>query len=128
MTYYKGFDKDLKCRGFQYEVGQTYEEPQADLCKKGFHACEFPFDVYSYYSPADGRFCEVGLSEVSEQSDSDSKRCGKKIHIGVEIGLKGIIEAGVKFIIDRVDLSLIHIYSAPIALFHIGSGGLYANR
>lgn len=103
MKCYKGFDKDLKCRGFQYELGGEYEEPKADLCNKGFHACVNPLDVFSYYAPSDSRYCEVELEEVSEQRDADSKICGKRIKIGAEIGLKGIVEAGVKFIFDKVD-------------------------
>ena len=103
MKCYKGFDKDLKCRDFQYELGGEYEEPEADLCNKGFHACVNPLDVFNYYAPSDSRFCEVELEEVSEQRDDDSKVCGKRIKIGAEIGLKGIIEAGVKFIFDNVD-------------------------
>ena len=103
MKAYKGFGKDLKCRGFQYEVGKGYEEPHAKLCCSGFHACENPMDVFGYYPPADGRYCEVDLGDVSEETADDSRRSGKKIHIALEIGLKGIIEAGVKFILDRVD-------------------------
>ena len=103
MKCYKGFDKDLKCRDFQYELGGEYEEPKADLCNKGFHACENPLDVFNYYAPSDSRYCEVELEEVSEQRDADSKICGKRIKIGAEIGLKGIVEAGVKFIFDKVD-------------------------
>lgn len=53
MKMYKGFDKDLKCRDFQYEIGKTYEEPTADLCNSGFHACEYPLDVLTYYAPGD---------------------------------------------------------------------------
>ena len=105
MKAYKGFDQNLKCRGFQYEVGKDYKEPKAALCKKGFHACENPMDVFSYYPPADGRYCEVELDGVAEETGEDSKRVGKKIHIALEIGLKGIVEAGVKFILDHVDWS-----------------------
>ena len=104
MKCYKGFDKDLKCRGFQYEVGKTFETPEAEICHSGFHACENPFDVFNYYSPADSRFCEVDL-DVNEQTHGDSKRVGKRIKIETEIGLSGLIKAGVKFIMDKVDWS-----------------------
>ncbi|MFR6258927.1 MAG: hypothetical protein ACLULK_09140, partial [Anaerovoracaceae bacterium] len=103
MKAYKGFDKDLKCRGFQYEVGKDYEEERVELCDCGFHACENPMDVFNYYSPADSRYCEVKLDDVSAEHGSDSKRCGKKINIGAEIGIKGIVEAFVKFTMDKVD-------------------------
>ena len=103
MKAYKGFDKELKCRDFQYEVGKEYEETKADLCSCGFHACENPLDVFNYYEPASSRYCEVEMDEVSPELRNDSKRCSKKIRIGVEIGIKGIVEAGVKFIMDKID-------------------------
>lgn len=96
---YKGFDKDLQCRGFQYEVGKDYETDRAELCDCGFHACEFPLDVFSYYAPVESRYCEVDLDATKEHKE-DSKRCGKKIHIGLEIGLKGIIDAAIQFIFE----------------------------
>ena len=102
MKCYKGFDKDLKCRGFQYEIGEEYEENAADICHKGFHACENPMDVFGYYNPADSRYCEVDL-DTNEQTEEDSKRVGKKIKIETEIGLSGLIQAGVKFILEKVD-------------------------
>ena len=102
MKCYKGFDKDLKCRGFQYEIGKEYEENTADICHKGFHACENPMDVFGYYNPADSRYCEVDL-DTNEQTGEDSKRVGKKIKIETEIGLSGLIQAGVKFILGKVD-------------------------
>ena len=103
MKAYKGFDKELKCRDFQYEIGKEYEETTADLCSCGFHACENPLDVFNYYAPASSRYCEVEMDEVSPEFSNDSKRCSKKIRIGVEIGIKGIVEAGVKFIMDKID-------------------------
>lgn len=80
MKAYKGFDKDLKCRGFQYEIGKEYEEKEAELCKKGFHACEYPLDCFGYYSPATSRFCEVDIEceESDKKQSSDTKVCGKK--------------------------------------------------
>ena len=102
MKCYKGFDKNLKCRGFQYEIGKEYEEKTADICHKGFHACENPMAVFGYYNPADSRYCEVDL-DTNEQTGEDSKRVGKKIKIETEIGLSGLIQAGVKFILEKVD-------------------------
>ena len=68
-AYYKGFNSELQCdptgkKPFQYEVGKTYEEPEAILEKKGFHAYENPLDVFSFYSPATSRFCEVELEDI----------------------------------------------------------------
>ena len=103
MKAYKGFDKDLKCRGFQFEVGGEYTEENAELCRSGFHACENPLDVFDYYNPADSRYCEVDLNEVSGERENDTKICGKHIRIGTEIGLTGLIKAGVKFILDKVN-------------------------
>ena len=103
MKAYKGFDKDLKCRGFQYEVGKEYEEGSAELCKKGFHACENPLDTFRYYGPTDSRYCEVNVDDNGERNDADSKVCGKHIKIGAEIGLKGVINAGVRFVFDKCE-------------------------
>ena len=98
---YKGFDKDMKCRGFQYEVGKEYEcGGQIRVCGNGFHACESPLDVFWYYPPADSRYCEVEQSGDTDRDD-DSKIASGKIRIIREIGLKGIIEAGVKQILDK---------------------------
>ena len=99
---YKGFDKDMKCRGFQYEVGKEYEESvDVQICKKGFHACEDPIDVFNYYPPSDSRFCEVEQYGEIRKDKNDSKVASSRIKIGGEIGLKGIIEAGVKFRMER---------------------------
>lgn len=103
MKAYKGFTKDLKCRDFQYEIGKEYHEETADLCHTGFHACENPLDTFRYYAPGSSRYCEVELYEVSDQRDSDTKRAAKKIKIGAEIGLKGVIGAGVKFIFEKCE-------------------------
>ena len=103
MKAYKGFDKDLKCRGFQYEVGKEYEEANASLCKKGFHACENPLDTFRYYGPTDSRYCEVDVDDNGERNSGDSKVCGKHIKIGAEIGLKGVINAGVRFVFDKCE-------------------------
>ena len=102
MKCYKGFDKDLKCRDFQYEIGKEYEEERAEICDTGFHACENPLDVFGYYAPSDSRYCEVEL-DANDQKSGDSKRVGKKISIKAEIGIAGIIKAGLEYIKDQVN-------------------------
>ena len=71
MIGYKGFDKDFKCRDMQYEVGKTYIEKEAKLCKKGLHFCENPLDVFTYYSPNDGKFAEIEADDVSPETGDD---------------------------------------------------------
>ena len=70
MQAYKGFNNKLQCtpgeKVFQYEIGKSYEEPEADLCKAGFHACENPLDVFSYYPPSSSRYCEVDLEDIKD--------------------------------------------------------------
>ena len=99
MKCYKGFDKDMKCRGFQYEEGKTYEEEKAELCNTGFHACEDPLDIFGYYPPADSKYHEVELEEITEErSEEDTKICGRRITIGAEIGIPGIVKAHVEYV------------------------------
>ena len=105
MKAYKGFDANLKCRGFQYEVGKTYEEPEASLCNKGFHACENPLDALNYfplinYDGKNNRFAEVELDATDEKTSDDSKRVGKKIEIRAELNLEGLIKAGIDFLFE----------------------------
>ena len=103
---YKGFDKDLKCRGFQYETGKEYSTDKAVACKTGFHYCENPMNVLGFYSPCDdsgniNRFCEVEGSGDFDKSESD-KLCCTHLKVKAEIGLNGLIKAGVQFILSRV--------------------------
>ena len=95
---YKGFDKDLKCRGFQYEIGKEYEEPEADACHAGFHACERPLDVFNHYCPANNRFCEVEQSGEMSRGTDDSKVASTKIKIGAEIGIPGLVKAQIEWV------------------------------
>ena len=90
MKAFKGFNKDLTCRGFQYKVVETYEEEKAELCRAGFHACESPVACLQYYNPATSVYHKVELEEVSNGKDTDTKRVGKKITIGEEIGIPEI--------------------------------------
>ena len=98
-VYYKGFNKDLTCRGFQFKEGETYEEPEAKLCKSGFHACERPLDVLSYYEPSKSVYHEVELDGVSPERESgDSKVCAKKIKVGAALNIRGLVKAHVEFL------------------------------
>jgi hypothetical protein len=94
---YKGFNKDMTCRGFQYEIGKEYEEKEAKACECGFHACEYPLDVFGYYNPAQSKFCEVEQDGIISTHDEDSKVASSKIKIGAEISIAGLVKAAIKF-------------------------------
>ena len=98
---FKGFDKDLKCKGFQYEVGKEYEEETANACETGFHACERPLDVFCYYPPATSRYCEVEQDGQISKHDDDSKVASSKIKIGAEIGIPGLVKAQIEYVRSR---------------------------
>ena len=98
LKTYKGFDKNLRCRDFQYEVGKEYEEPVALACNRGFHACERPFDVFAYYPPVSSRFCEVEQSGEMSRDTDDTKVASTKIKIGAEIGIPGLVKAQIEWV------------------------------
>lgn len=101
MKVYKATDKDMKCRGFQYELGKTAEvEGDIELCENGLHACEMPLDVLGYYAPGDGsRYFEAELEDVSDEKHSDdTKRVGKKLTLSAEIGIPGLVKAQVEYV------------------------------
>jgi hypothetical protein len=102
---YKGFNKDLTCRGFQYEVGKEYECDNAIICEEGFHACENPIDCFYYYDPAESVFHEVEQRGKLAKHDDDSKVASTKIKIGLKIDIKTIVECGIKFIFSKVTWS-----------------------
>ena len=103
MNGYKGFGNDFKCRGFQFEPGKTYEhDGEARACASGFHFCESPFDVWTYYPPSDSRFAKVEGMGKTDKNGEDSKVACTKLHVGAEISLNAFVNAGVKFILDRV--------------------------
>ena len=100
---YKGFDKDMKCRGMQFKEGQEYEEQEAKLCEKGFHACENPLDALRYYEPGAGSiYREVELDATDEKAE-DSKRCGKRIKIGARLDVAGICKAHFEYVKSQCD-------------------------
>ena len=108
---YKGMDQNMQCLGFQYEVGKEYEHtgplkccPSEEEAKKGiggFHACEYPLDVFNYYPPAGSRFFEVEQSGKLSKSDDDSKVASTKIKIGAEISIAGLVKAAVEYTKER---------------------------
>lgn len=99
---YKGFNKDMTCRGFQYEEGKEYEESNALVCENGFHACEYPLDCLSYYSPSESVYHEVEQSgKLSKESD-DTKVASTKIKIGAKLSIAGLVEAAIEYTKERV--------------------------
>ena len=106
MIVYKGTDKEMKCRDFQFELGKEYVEEEAKLCYKGFHGCEYPLDVFAHYAPADSRFFVADLDGVTdEEEEGDSKRAGTKIKLRAEIGIAGIVKAAVEYIKEKAESS-----------------------
>ena len=107
MKSYKGFDKNLRCRGFQYEIGKEYEEKDIEICSRGFHACENPLDVFSYYDMIDSRFCEVEQSGKIQKKDDNTKVCSSRIKIKAELKLADMINLGVEWLKEKTNPSKI---------------------
>ncbi len=101
---YKGFNQDWACRGYQYEIGKTYEHKgNVKACESGFHACEYPLDVLSYYSPAVSKFAVVKMSGETSKDSDDTKIASAKITIETEINLPEMIKKAVEWIKGKVD-------------------------
>ena len=94
---YKGMDANMQCRGFQYEVGKEYETDEAVACEAGFHACEYPLDVFKYYPPAKSRYAVVEQSGKISKSGEDTKVASTKIKIAAEIGIAELVRAAVEY-------------------------------
>ena len=103
MKAYKGFNKDMTCRGFQYEIGKTYETDKAEMCSSGFHACENPLDCFGYYSPGTSKYCEVELEDNGQRrsDDTDTKVVGKKITIGAELSVPMLCKLHFEYVTSR---------------------------
>ena len=96
---YKGFDKNLRCRDFQYKIGGIYEmDGEIKVCNRGFHACESPFNVFDYYTMIDSRFCEVEQDGNISKEDRGTKICSSKIKIKAELKLADMINLGVEWL------------------------------
>ena len=94
---YKGFDSNLSCRGFQYEVGKEYvHSGEVAACSGGFHACEHPLSVWSYYGANNGN--RFALVELSGKTDRDGdKLAAQRITVKAEIGIPGLIKAAIEW-------------------------------
>ena len=107
IKMYKGFNKDMTCRDFQFEEGKTYEaEGDVKLCENGFHACTDPIDCFGYYEPGKSVYHEVYMEDVSDEKSDDSKRVAKRITIGAEISLPMIGRLHAEYVKERVTESV----------------------
>ena len=98
---YKGFDKDMQCRGFQYEVGKEYDmDGEIKCCNRGFHACKSPLEVWDYYDMLNSRFAEVEQSGKIDEEEKSTKVCSSHIKIKAELKLADIINIGVEWLKD----------------------------
>ena len=98
MKAYKGFNKDMTCRGFQYKEGGEYETERAEVCECGFHACENPIDCLNYYNAADSVFHEVEVGGDVVKSDDDTKVAATKIKIGAKLSIPALCKATFEFV------------------------------
>ncbi|MDF7681881.1 hypothetical protein PT300_15375 [Enterobacteriaceae bacterium ESL0689] len=108
IVTYKGFNKDLTCRDFQFEIGKTYHhEGNVEVCNSGFHSCESPFDVFNYYPPAISRYAEViNSGDIDRESDrGDTKIASASITITAELTLPEFIQRGIEWIWNKIDKS-----------------------
>jgi len=103
ITTYKGFDKNLACRGFQYEIGKTYTMEGAKACEYGFHACEYPLDVFGYYAPAGNKFAIVEQSGTLSRHNADTKVASSVIAVSAEIDIAGMVKAAIGYTVSKCD-------------------------
>ena len=102
MKAYKGFNKDMTCRGFQYKEGETYETDKASLCREGFHACLDPLNTFSYYQPTNSIYHEVEVDDGAEREENgDSKVASRTIKIGARLSIKDLVTAQIGLVIER---------------------------
>ncbi|HGG3563213.1 TPA: hypothetical protein ACJFZJ_001223 [Salmonella enterica subsp. enterica serovar Sundsvall] len=108
IVTFKGFNKELKCRDFQFEIGKTFHhDGKVEACGSGFHACEFPFDVFSYYPPAESRYAEtISFGVTDREEEGDTKIASASITIKAELTLPQFIQRGIEWIWSMIDKSL----------------------
>jgi len=101
---YKGFNQDWTCRGYRYEIGKTYEHKEyVEVCESGFHACEYPLDVFSYYNPSESKFAVVKMSGKISKGTDDSKIASAKITVDAEINIYEMAQKAVEWIKGKID-------------------------
>ena len=105
MKAYKGFNRDMTCRGFQYAEGETYHTDTTKLCESGFHACKYPLDVLAYYPSNSSVYHEVELDEVSDECEDDSKVCAKTIRVGARMDIASLVKASLKYNMSKCNKS-----------------------
>ena len=103
MRAFKGFNKDLTCRGYQYEEGKEFHTERAERCDTGFHACEYPLDCFGYYDPAHSVFHEVELSGEMDKSGDNTKVCATDIKIGARLSIAGLVKMAIDFTMSKVN-------------------------
>ena len=103
MKAFKGFNKDLTYKGFQYEEGKDFHTERAEYFEKGFHACEYPLDCFSYCNPTQSVFHEVELSGDMDRRSDDTKVCATDIKIGARISIAGLVKAAIEFTMGKVN-------------------------
>ena len=103
MRAFKGFNKDLTCRGYQYEEGKEFHTERAECCDTGFHACEYPLDCFGYYDPAHSVFHEVELSGEMDKSGDNTKVCATDIKIGARLSIAGLVKMAIDFTMSKVN-------------------------
>lgn len=103
MRAFKGFNKDLTCRGYQYEEGKEFHTERAECCDTGFHACEYPLDCFGYYDPAHSVFHEVELSGEMDKSRDNTKVCATDIKIGARLSIAGLVKIAIDFTMSKVN-------------------------
>ena len=103
MRAFKGFNKDLTCRGYQYEEGKEFHTERAECCDTGFHACEYPLDCFGYYDPAHSVFHEVELSGEMDKSGDNTKVCATDIKIGARLSIAGLVKMAIDFTMNKVN-------------------------
>ena len=99
---YKGFNKDMTCKDYQFEEGQEYETERAEACEEGFHTCEYPLDVFEYYNPAESVFHQVEQSGEISRKGNDNKVASTKIKIGASINIAGLVKAAIEYTTSRI--------------------------